>query len=165
MRETLNSVERARYVVEQGIHMVIATADESGKPWVSPVFYCFDDQYNLYWVSSKNADHSAYIRGRPEVAIVIFGPVPPDNRFDGVYFDARARELESPEEIAEAITVLASRPQPDKFTTRSIDQVTGDAEWRIYRAEPIAIYKRADAEANGQAITVREPIDIADLIP
>lgn len=153
----MNSAQKAKYIIENNIFMVIATADSSGKPWVSPVGFTFDDKYNLYWVSYKNALHSKNIKSRPEVAITIFGQMP-DKAFDGVYIDAKAVELEDKDEIEFAIKVFAKRPQSSKFTTTSVADVVGDAAWRMYQAIPVEISKRADDVANGQAITVREPV-------
>lgn len=154
----MNSLQKAKYLIENNEHMTIATADTSGKPWVSPVFFMHDDKYNLYWVSNKDALHSQNIKTRAEIAIVIFGELQ-DNEVDGVYIDAVATELQVETEITEAMKILAKRPQPTKFTIQSISDVTGDAAWRIYKAVPISISKRADATIKGQAITVREPIE------
>lgn len=159
----MNSIEIARYLIEHTDHMTVATADISGKPWVSPVFFSFDSQYNFYWVSSRKSLHSQNIRIRPEIAIVISGPVPPNNGLDGVYIDARAIELESESEIRNGIQALAKRPQPTKFTTRSSEDVTDEAVWRMYKATPVAISKRADTVENGQAITIRESLELQEL--
>ncbi len=153
----MNSLQKAKYLIENNEHMTIATADTLGKPWVSPVFFMHDDKYNLYWVSNKDALHSQNIKTRSEIAIVIFGQLQ-DNGVDGVYIDAIASELQDDIEINEAIRILAKRPQPTKFTIQSIVDVTGNAVWRIYKAIPIAVSKRADATIKGQAVTVRESI-------
>src|SRR3990167_10291613 len=106
----MNSVQQAKYLMENNEHMTIATADASGKPWVSPVFFMHDDKYNLCWVSSKDALHSQNIRARAEIAIVVFGKLP-NNGVDGVYVDAIASELQMSIEINKAIKMLAKRPQ------------------------------------------------------
>lgn len=154
----MNSSEKTKYILENNNFMVISTADTSGKPWVSPVGFVYDDSYNLYWVSSKQALHSKNITSRPEVAIVIFGQMP-ERDFDGVYIDARAIVLEAEVEIQAAIDLFtARRPQPAKFAVQSISDVTGDAAWRMYKASPIEISKRSNSTAHNQAISVREII-------
>lgn len=74
--------------------MVIATANPEGKPWVSPVFYTYDEDFNFYWVSAKSAIHSENIRRNARVAITIFGPASPDpeeiGKLHGLYIDADA---------------------------------------------------------------------------
>lgn len=155
----MNSSQKARYLIKNAENMVIATADQKGKPWISPVGFQPDEQYNLYWISNKEALHSQNIRNRPEVAIVIVGKIP-DGAVDGVYFDAAATELEDEAEVKHAVAIFAKRPKEPKFDVNSTSQVTGDAVWRIYKAKPIEISKRADTTLNGQAITVRENVKL-----
>jgi len=137
-------------------HMTVATADAAGRPWVSPVFFVRDPNYGLYWVSSKTAVHSANIRARPEVCIVVFvtGPA------KAIYVEAQARELQDEGEILEAIPLLAAKPQPTKFTVTGLGDVTGDNAWRIYKARPKAAWTRADADEGEQAVTIREPVSL-----
>lgn len=142
--------------------MVIATADTDGNPWISPVFYMYDEGFNLYWVSDKSALHSKNIRSNPHVAISIFGPAPPEDesKIHGVYVDAEARELTDETDVSRAAKIMQQRIQPDKFMIKSLADVTGNASWRIYKAVPKEISKRRDAidEASGQTISVRETV-------
>lgn len=155
----MNSKEKACYILENNQIMTVASSDSSGKPWISPVGFICDDIYNFYWVSSKKALHSQNIRKRPEVAIVVVGRLP-EGGLDGVYADALAEELESEQEIIAAMSVLASRAEQPKFVINSLGDVTRNAVWRIYKAKPIAFFKRADAVQHGQAITVRETVEL-----
>lgn len=141
--------------------MTIATADASGKPWISPVFFVHDQLFTLYWVSFTEALHSVNIRSRPQVAISILGR-PPDHEGDGVYIDAEAVELNNVDEVERAIQVLHTRQQESKFMVNSPADVLGDAGWRIYRAIPKEIYKRSDASeiVRGQHITIRVKVTL-----
>ncbi len=156
----MNSAEQAKQLIHDTIFMTIATADEMGKPHSSPVGFAYDGAYNLYWVSAKDAVHSENIRVQPEVYISILGSTP-EGGFDGVYIDARASELSDPAEVEQVITLFKeTRKQPPHFVTHSVADVTGAAVWRMYKATPIEVFKRADAERNGQAVTVREKIEL-----
>lgn len=159
----MNDSETARYLIQNNKYMTIATADGDGKPWVSPVYFRHDDQFNLYWVSDKDALHSLNIRNRPAVGIVIFGPTPPTDSYDGLYLDCIAQELNDDSEIRAAMMVLNQGKQEDKFMIKSFDDVTGKAAWRIYKATPQEVTKRADAisEQSGQAITIRKAVDLS----
>ena len=99
-------------------HMTVATADTSGKPWSSHVFFVPDHEFNLYWVSFIGAVHSANIRTRPQVAITLLGG-PPDHEGNGVYIDAEACELNDESEAERAIQVLHRRQQKSKFMVNS----------------------------------------------
>src|SRR5215471_15926631 len=113
--------------------MTLATADASGKPWGSPVFFADDDAFRLYWVSSSGAVHSASIRVRPQVAITVLGE-PPDYFGDGVYFEAIATELHDLAEVEHAIQVRRTRHQESRFgVSRS-----RDAARHLPRREPRA---------------------------
>ena len=142
--------------------MTIATADVNGKPWVSTVGFSYDERFNLYWVSHKDHLHSRNVKARPQVGIVIFGPIPPDD-MDGIYFDAEATELQDESDIKKGMEIMTKSEKSDKFIIHSIADVSGKACWRIYRATPKEITKRASAvdTSTGQAITVREPVDLS----
>lgn len=137
--------------------MTVATADKGGRPWVSPVFFVHDERWRLYWVSSKNAAHSVNIRQRPEVAIVVFVTEP---HAEAVYIEAHTEELERKAEIRRAMDLLCHKPQPDRFTVKAVDDVTGEAAWRIYEATPRSAFLRADASESGQAVTVRQAVPL-----
>lgn len=149
-------------VITYNEHMVVATADTGGKPWVSPVFYAYDENFNLYWVSAKTALHSTNIRNNPRVAICIFGPASSEeaDRLHGIYIDAEAQELTDEDEIRHAAHIMQQRPQPDKFMIKSLSAVTGSASWRIYKAVLIEVSKRHDAidEVSGQTVSIREKV-------
>ena len=42
-------------VVRANQYMVLATADESGLPWVSPVWFATDNFISFLWLSSPSA--------------------------------------------------------------------------------------------------------------
>lgn len=157
--------QKTQYLLENNRTMTIATADASGKPWVSPVFYSYDKDYNLYWVSDKNARHSKNVVARPQVSISIFGQVQSGEGLDGVFFDAEAVELLDKKEIEHAIKMITRFPQEDRFTIKDINDVTDKACWRIYKARPKEVTKRGDRvdKLTGQAITIRELVDLLKL--
>jgi general stress protein 26 len=148
--------DRARRLVEDCNHMIIASADEAGSPRVSPVFYAHDEAHALYWVSSKNARHSANIRVRPGIDLVIFSL---ERGTDALYIGAEAHELNDEAEVAAGTKVMQSRPQAGKFMVKDVGDVSGDAVWRIYKAVPKRRDLREEATENGQTVTRRQEID------
>ncbi len=52
--------------------MTIASSDETGEAWASPVAYVYDDSYNLYWVSVPKSKHQRNINYNPKVSLAIF---------------------------------------------------------------------------------------------
>lgn len=152
---------KARRLIEVTPHLTLATADASGKPWSSPVYFAHDQAFALYWVSFRQTVHSANIRVRPQVGISILGE-PPDHEGEGVYFDAVAAELHDPAEVEHAIEVRRTRPQDSKFAVTSPGDVLGDAAWRIYRAVPVAVFRYHDAAkiVHRQHVDVRVPVTL-----
>jgi nitroimidazol reductase NimA-like FMN-containing flavoprotein (pyridoxamine 5'-phosphate oxidase superfamily) len=147
--------QRAQRLIDESDHMIIATVGADGAPWATPVFYVADQNHDLYWMSEQSSRHSVNIRSTGTAAIVIF-EVEPGRPVDGVYISAESAELVEPEEIKTGIEILARKPQPNKWVIQSIDDVTGEAPWRIYRAHPITIEVRANAVENGKAVARRE---------
>ena len=123
---------------------------------MSPVFYAHDEDHALYWVSSKNAHHSANIRVRSEVDLVIFSL---EGGTDALYIGAEAHELNDEAEVAAGTKVMQSRPQAGKFMIKDVADVSGDAAWRIYKAVPKRRYLREEATEDGQTVTRRQEID------
>ena len=152
---------KARRLIEATPHLTLATADASGKPWSCPVYFAHDQAFTLYWVSFRQAVHSANIRVRPQVGISILGE-PPDHEGDGVYFDSVATELHNLAEVERAIEVRRTRPQDRKFAVTWPGEVLDDAAWRIYRAIPVAVYRYHDAAeiVHGQHVDVRVKVTL-----
>ena len=87
----------ARRLIDENDYMTLATADERGRPWASPVFYAAEMHTRFYWVSSPEARHSRHIAARREVSIVIFDSRARIGSAQAVYANAIAQELTTPE--------------------------------------------------------------------
>jgi len=153
--------EQAKKIIADNIYMTIATASLDGSPWISPVFFAYDDAYNLYWVSDKNSRHSNLIRENNKVAIVIFDSSAPEGEGDGVYFKAKAIELSDRQEVEKAMATLGARVTQEEFRIKKVGEVMEGGEWRVYKAIPQNISKLKDGEyVNGQYVDRRIEIDL-----
>lgn len=150
--------ERARQLLDEEQNLVLATVDAGGIPWISPVFFVPDENYELFWTSDRDARHSENIRATGQAAIVIY-VVEPGRPVDGVYSQAEVSELSDTTEIEHAVRVMGRRRQPDKWMIESPADVTGNGPWRIYRARLSSIEVRADARKSNKAVAVRQPAD------
>ena len=83
----------ARRTVDSIMYMTLATADEQGRPWASPVWYAPASPTELLWASDPDARHSQNIASRPEIGIVIFDSTVPIGGAAGVYMEAVAERL------------------------------------------------------------------------
>jgi nitroimidazol reductase NimA-like FMN-containing flavoprotein (pyridoxamine 5'-phosphate oxidase superfamily) len=100
----------AKDIIDSNPYMTLGTADGSGRPWVSPVYYAHEGSERFYWVSSPEATHSRNIAARPEVAIVIFDSRAPVGRGQGVYMSALAEEL-SGDDLDTGIVIFSRRSE------------------------------------------------------
>ena len=119
-----------REIVDSNRFMALGTADESGLPWVSPVWYAPMEYRTFLWVSSPEARHSRNLASRPEVAIVIF-----DSHVAGgwkaLYMSAEAEELD---DVEESIAIFSRRGETQGLRAWTPDDVRAPARHRLYRA-------------------------------
>ena len=90
-QEDLGTV--AKGIIDANLYMVLGTADESGQPWVTPIYFACKDYKEFYWISSPEVRHSHNIIVRPQVSIVIFDSQVAVGKGQAVYMAALAKEL------------------------------------------------------------------------
>ena len=123
----------AREIIEASNYLVLATADATGKPWSTPVYFAHIGYRELYWVSEPVATHSRNIAARATVGIAIFDSHAPINTGQGVYISAVAAQVDDAE-VAPGITAFSDRLLTHGGRQWTAADVTGDAELRLYRA-------------------------------
>jgi uncharacterized protein YhbP (UPF0306 family) len=127
----------AREIIAVNRYMTLATADEAGLPWATPVYYAQHDHREFFWVSSPLATHSVNLRTRSAVGIVIFDSQAPVDTGQGVYLRATAVELGGPE-LDRGIEIFfrGRFPDPAERAQRAmgVEHLTGSARHRLYRA-------------------------------
>jgi hypothetical protein len=134
-----NPRDVAREIIDANLYMVLATADENGRPWASPVYFANAGYTEFIWVSSPEATHSCNIARRPDVGIVIFDSRVPIGTGQGVYMTAVAEAVE-PVGIERAIDVFSRRSLAHggvEWTTADV-QTEGESAIRLYRATAAA---------------------------
>ncbi len=120
----------ARAVVDRTRYMVIGTADASGTPWTTPVYFSHEDYADFYWVSSPVARHSENIAVRPEVSIVVFDSTVPIGGAEAVYMSGAAA-LVPDGELERCSMIFRTR---DSFERFGPDELRGPGSLRLYRA-------------------------------
>jgi hypothetical protein len=126
------SADAARSIIDSSLYMVLATADETGRPWPSPVYFAVSGYTEFFWVSSPEATHSRNISVRPEVGIVIFDSRVPIGTGQGVYMPAAAEQVTGPE-LQRGIDVF-SRRSLEHGAAAWPNDVQAEAGVRLYRA-------------------------------
>jgi nitroimidazol reductase NimA-like FMN-containing flavoprotein (pyridoxamine 5'-phosphate oxidase superfamily) len=154
--------EQARTIIQENIYCTIATATREGKPWISPIFFAYDEAFNMYWASNKASLHSELIRQNPRIAIVIFNSQAPEGEGDGVYMEATAQELSETDEVQKGIALFNARVTKEQFRIKSISEVTENGVWRLYKATPQKISKLSEGEyINGQYVDKRIDVSLS----
>ena len=129
----------ARGIVDSNLYMTLATADERGQPWASPVWYAAEGYKEFYWVSSPEARHSRNLAVRPQVGIVIFDSRAPEGTAQAVYVSGTAEELAG-ENLERGIGIFsrASAAAGGELSEWRLADVRAPAPYRLYRATATA---------------------------
>jgi uncharacterized protein YhbP (UPF0306 family) len=130
-REELGAIAKA--IIDSNRYLTLGTADESGLPWVSPVWYAPDEYRRFFWVSSPEARHSRNVAARPQVSIVIFDSQAPVGTGQGVYMSAVAEELTG-DAVDQGIGIFSRRSVAQGAAAWAADDVRPPARHRLYRA-------------------------------
>jgi uncharacterized protein YhbP (UPF0306 family) len=123
----------ARAIIDSNLYMTLGTADEAGRPWVSPVYYAPAGYTEFFWVSSPDARHSRNLAARPEVSVVIFDSRQPIGTGQGVYVSAFAVELKG-EDLDRGIAIFSRRSAEHGASEWKREDVTSPSRLRLYRA-------------------------------
>jgi nitroimidazol reductase NimA-like FMN-containing flavoprotein (pyridoxamine 5'-phosphate oxidase superfamily) len=129
----------AKEIIDGSLYIVLATADRSGQPWASPVYFAHSGYREYFWISDPEADHSEHLIERREVGIVIFDSTAPINTGQGVYMSGVAVELPA-HECAEPIEIFSKRSVSHGGEEWNLEDVVEPARLRLYRATAEATY-------------------------
>ena len=133
MNERHDLAAMAKDIIDSNPYMTLGTADENGRPWVSPVYYAHEGYAQFCWVSSPEATHSRNIAARPEVGIVIFVSRAPIGSGQGVYVSAVAQEL-ADTNLDTGIAIFSHRSEAHGAGGWNPEDVRPPARHRLYRA-------------------------------
>ncbi len=133
--ETIVAIGRS--LLERCHYLVLGTADNSGRPWTSPVYFATLDCREFFWVSAPDARHSRNIETRPEVSIVVFDSTVPLGEGGGVYMTAVAEQLPAAgmERGIGIFSAASLRDGGRRWTTADVDP---SARFRLFRAQATA---------------------------
>lgn len=132
-------------IISRLCYITIATTNDDGTPWISPVYFNFDDECNLYWVSYKEAIHSRNVARTNKASISIYDSTVPVWEGDGVYLQCDVYELEDHDQIASAIEAYyGGRHSPHEMDRKNVSDYINDNPLRMYKAVPTEITTLSD---------------------
>jgi nitroimidazol reductase NimA-like FMN-containing flavoprotein (pyridoxamine 5'-phosphate oxidase superfamily) len=114
-------------------YMTLGTADEDGRPWVTPVWYAQEGYGELYWVSSPETRHSRNLATRPQLSIVVFDSQVAVGSAAAVYMEAVGEELTGAE-LERGMEVFAREDAAQGLAPWTLADVMAPAKHRLYRA-------------------------------
>jgi hypothetical protein len=138
---------RAKEILATIQYATLATVTPDGKPWNSPVASVIDENLNIFWFSDREGQHSKNVRDNGEVFIVVYDSTAPSGEGEGVYIQAKAYELDNPDEIQ-----AARRIKYDSEEGSSPDEFLGDGVRRAYKAVPQKVWMNDDVTEDGKFI-------------
>jgi hypothetical protein len=124
----------AKSLIQRLNYLTLATTDNSGQPWNTPVFCAYDGKKTFYWGSRQNTQHSQNIAQEARGFIVIYDSTVEPYHGEAVYAQVLCEELGEPREIAQAIELLHARLGESYMTPADVQ---GSAEHRLYKATVI----------------------------
>jgi nitroimidazol reductase NimA-like FMN-containing flavoprotein (pyridoxamine 5'-phosphate oxidase superfamily) len=126
----------AKAIVDANRYMTLATADEDGTPWASPVWFASADYREFLWVSSPEARHSRNLAVRPELAIVIFDSRQAPGTGRAVYIWATAEQVPEPD-LDRGLAVYSGVSEAQALPPWNRSDVSPPAKHRLYRATAV----------------------------
>ncbi len=129
----------AREIIESGLYMVVATADSTGQPWASPVYYAPSGYRDFFWISQPDAQHSTNLRDRREVGIVIFDSTVAGRHGPG-RLRARCRARAARSRDGRGVEIYSKRSVSHGTGELTVEDVSPPARHRLYQATAEAIY-------------------------
>jgi pyridoxine/pyridoxamine 5'-phosphate oxidase len=120
-------------IIDANSYMTLATADEHGNPWASPVWYATADYREFIWVSSPHARHSRNLAARPELAIVIFDSQQTPGTAEAVYVAAQAEQVPEPD-LERLLGIYSTTSQRQSLAAWNRPDVQSPAPLRLYHA-------------------------------
>ena len=133
-----------RSVLDANRFMTLATADEQGTPWVTPVWFASPDGQRFLWVSRPTTRHSRNIALRPDVAIVIYDSRTTPAERQAVYVEARAGEI-AHDHLDQGIETFSRESMAQGLAEWEREDVTPPGRFRLYQATAEACFILADS--------------------
>lgn len=156
----MTNEEKVKQIIDKIIYITIATSSKDGVSWNSPAYSSFDENYNFYWNSWKESQHSKNIKKNPKVFIVIYDSTAPEGTGEGVYIQANVHELVDKKEIERARMILQGRKAKPSSKLLDASEFMGDYPRRVYKAVPEKFWINGDGEINGNYIDMRTEVDL-----
>lgn len=151
----------AKEIITNNQYVTISSVDEKGSPWISPVVYTYDKNWNLYFVSMPTSKHSSNIKENKNVALAIFDSHQLWGAGVGLQIEAEAEVLKL-KDTPKVAKLYATRKYPYGGINTKIamdfvkSMVFENKSYRIYKITPKIVWMN---DPNSK-VDVRTKIDL-----
>lgn len=123
------------FLKDDNKQMVIATYGEH--PWIATVYFSFDQDLNLYFLSDPDTIHCQHIMNNPNVAVAIAkSPQNPSSKKKGLQIFGIAEQLVEVSQIKHALDMWRSTlgVTSDKYTYEGM--IKNETSGRMFKVVP-----------------------------
>lgn len=142
-----NIYEMTKEIIENNKFLSLATVDNDGKVWSTPLSYSFDDNYNFYFTSELDSKHIINIMDNPEVSFTIFDSTKRVSDIDGLQIRGIVGQVDKNElekVVKNYYESVFKDPDERKEWEAPYTYFLEDKKpiYRFFQIMPIEIYKR-----------------------
>ena len=147
--------ETAARLLAENRYAVLATADDAGAPWASPVWFAHGGLTTIVWVSSPDARHSRALAADPRIAVTVFDSSVVPNHGSAFYGRGTAVICQDAD-LPEHLKTFNAESDRQGLAPWSVERVTGPARLRLYVATLVEVSLLLDDGGPD----VRVPVDL-----
>lgn len=139
----------AQRILDEIPYATIATVNDAGEPWNTPVF-CAHDGFTIYWSSHPDSVHSKNIAANGRAFLAIYNSKAGEGEGLGVYIQAKVHVVDDEQEIRRVLDLLGTR-RGKPFL--HVEKFMNNGLQRIYVAEPLEAWTNgAERDEDGDFI-------------
>jgi uncharacterized protein YhbP (UPF0306 family) len=145
---------KIKQILKENLYATLSTSTPEGSPWISNLYFSYDNDYNFYWYSPKDSVHSTMIKDNPNIALCVFDSHATDN-VEAIYIKAKAYEVTDVKELAKGLLLYGKKMLDTKFVTgkkayiefiNSLKDFEGQSPIRMYKAVPEKVWQLAPSQ-------------------
>jgi uncharacterized protein len=125
--------------LEQARMMQIATSIDN-QPWACTVYFAYDEDLTLYWISQPSRRHSQELIKNSKVAGAIVSPHTPGDNVRGLQFQGTAQKLETLDELTKGVSCYTKRYSLSDERQKSLIHGTDDHACYVIKQELIVLF-------------------------
>ena len=142
-----NIYEMTNDIIKSNKFLTLATVDNDGNVWTTPLSYSYDSDYNFYFTSELDSKHIVNIMDNPKVSFTIFDSTKRVSDIDGLQINGIVGQVDSDKlekVVKEYYQFVFKDPEERKGWEAPYTYFLEDKKpiYRFFQIMPTEIYKR-----------------------